>query len=45
MHDLASSEPLQNVAEHHPEEYRRLRDLGRGLYEASRFMLTDNVRE
>jgi phosphoglycerol transferase MdoB-like AlkP superfamily enzyme len=45
MHDLASSEPLQNVAEHHPEEYRRLLDLGRGLYEASRFMLTDNVRE
>jgi phosphoglycerol transferase MdoB-like AlkP superfamily enzyme len=45
MHDLASLEPLQNVAEQHPEEYQRLLDLGRGLYEAARFMLTDNVRE
>lgn len=45
MHDLASSEPLQNVAEQYPGEYKRLLDLGRGLYEASRFMLTDNVRE
>ncbi len=45
MHDLASPEPLQNVAEQHPEEYQRLLDLGRGLYEAARFMLTDNVRE
>ena len=45
MHDLASPEPLQNVAQEHPEEYQRLLDLGRGLYEAARFMLTDNVRE
>jgi phosphoglycerol transferase MdoB-like AlkP superfamily enzyme len=45
MHDLASPEPLENVAEQYPEEYRRLLDLGRGLYEAARFMLTDNVRE
>jgi len=45
MHDLASPEPLENVAQQYPDEYRRLLDLGRGLYEASRFMLTDNVRE
>ena len=36
---------VAGMAEQHPEEYRRLLDLGRGLYEASRFMLTDNVRE
>jgi hypothetical protein len=45
MHDLASSAPLQNVADQHPEEYRRLHTLARGLYEAARFMLVDNVRE
>ncbi|MES3006769.1 MAG: LTA synthase family protein [Pseudomonadota bacterium] len=45
MHDLASLQPLENVADQHPQEYQRLLELARGLYETSRFMLYDNVRE
>ncbi len=45
MHDLASPQPLENVADQHPEEYQRLLPLARGLYETSRFMLYDNVRQ
>ena len=45
LHDLDSETPLDNVAEQHPEEYKRLLPLARGLYETSRFMLYDNVRE
>lgn len=44
MHDLASQTPLDNVAERHPQEYQRLLELTRGLYESSRLMLYQNVR-
>ncbi|MEE4086888.1 sulfatase-like hydrolase/transferase [Pseudomonas viridiflava] len=44
LHDLASPTPLDNVAEQHPEEFERLRDLTRGLHETSRMMLYQNVR-
>ncbi|MNQ62835.1 Lipoteichoic acid synthase 2 [compost metagenome] len=45
LHDLSSMTPLDNVAEQHPEEFVRLRDLTRGLHETSRLMLYQNVRE
>ncbi|UAW97634.1 sulfatase-like hydrolase/transferase [Halopseudomonas nanhaiensis] len=45
LHDLDSDTPLDNVAEAHPEEYRRLLPLARGLYETSRYMLYENVRD
>jgi phosphoglycerol transferase MdoB-like AlkP superfamily enzyme len=45
MHDLASPQPLENVADQYPDEYQRLLPLARGLYETSRFMLYDNVRQ
>ncbi|ROL65701.1 sulfatase [Pseudomonas protegens] len=45
LHDLASPTPLENVAEQHPEEFQRLRELTRGLHETSRFMLYQNVRK
>ncbi|MFT6464171.1 MAG: hypothetical protein ACJARL_000958 [Halopseudomonas sp.] len=45
LHDLNSMTPLDNVAEEHPEEYQRLLPLTRGLYETSRFMMYENVRD
>lgn len=45
LHDLASQEPLVNVADRHPEEFNRLVGLTRGLHEASRLMLYQNVRK
>ena len=45
LHDLASPTPLDNVAEQHPEEFRRLAELTRGLHETSRLMLYQNVRK
>lgn len=45
LHDLDSETPLDNVAERHPEEYQRLLPLTRGLYEASHFMMYENVRD
>lgn len=45
LHDLHSMTPLTNVAEEHPEEYQRLLPLTRGLYETSRYMLYENVRD
>ena len=45
LHDLASQEPLENVASGHPEEFARLVALTRGLHEASRLMLYKNVRK
>jgi len=44
MHDLASKTPLDNIAEQHPQEYQRLLELTRGLYESSRLMLYQNAR-
>jgi len=44
LHDLSSATPLDNVAEQNPEEFKRLRDLTRGLHETSRMMLYQNVR-
>ncbi|MCD5996086.1 LTA synthase family protein [Pseudomonas sp. CDFA 602] len=44
LHDLSSTTPLDNVAEQNPEEFKRLRDLTRGLHETSRMMLYQNVR-
>lgn len=45
LHDLASMTPLENVAAEHPSEFQRLEKLARGLYETSRLMLYQNVRE
>ena len=45
LHDLASQEPLVNVADRHPDEFERLVALTRGLHEASRLMLYQNVRK
>ncbi|MBA4681183.1 sulfatase-like hydrolase/transferase [Pseudomonas sp. MDMC216] len=45
LHDLASQTPLDNVADQHPEEFRRLAELTRGLHETSRLMLYQNVRK
>jgi hypothetical protein len=45
LHDLQSDTPLDNVADRYPDEYQRLLPLARGLYETSRFMLYDNVRD
>ena len=45
LHDLDSDTPLDNVAEQHPEEYQRLLPLARGLYETSRYMRSENVRD
>lgn len=44
LHDLRSDKPLQNVADRHPEEFRRLSDIARGAYETSRLMFYRNVR-
>jgi hypothetical protein len=45
LHDIASAEPLVDVAEQHPEEFQRLVKLTRGLHETSRLMLYQNVRK
>lgn len=45
LHNLNSETPLDNVAEQHPDEYLRLLPLARGLYETSRYMLYENVRD
>ncbi|MCU7250016.1 LTA synthase family protein [Pseudomonas koreensis] len=44
LHDLKSNTPLENVAGQHPEEFRRLTELTRGLHESARLMLYRNVR-
>ena len=45
LHDLASPTPLQDVASEHPEEFERLLELTRGLYESARLMMYQNVRD
>lgn len=45
LHDLASKTPMDNVAEQHPEEFKRLEQLTRAMHETSRLMLYQNVRE
>ncbi|MGH8383264.1 LTA synthase family protein [Pseudomonas sp.] len=45
LHDLASATPLDNVAQQHPEEFKRLVQLTRGMHETSRLMLYQNVRK
>ena len=45
LHDLASQTPLDDVAEQHPEEFKRMEELTRGLHETSRLMLYQNVRK
>ncbi|WP_374418251.1 LTA synthase family protein [Stutzerimonas kunmingensis] len=45
LHEIASPEPLVDVADRYPEEYQRLVALTRGLHEASRLMLYQNVRK
>lgn len=45
LHDLHSATPLDNVADRYPDEYQRLLPLTRGLYETSRYMLYENVRD
>jgi hypothetical protein len=44
LHEIASPEPLVDVADRYPEEFQRLVALTRGLHEASRLMLYQNVR-
>lgn len=44
LHDLASKTPLDNVAAEHPQEFERLLELTRGLYESARLMMYQNVR-
>lgn len=45
MHDLAASDPLNDVAGANPDEFARLSRLARGLHEAARFMMHDNIRK
>ncbi|CEG51823.1 MAG: sulfatase [Pseudomonas sp. BICA1-14] len=45
LHEIASPEPLVDVADRYPEEFQRLVALTRGLHEASRLMLYQNVRK
>ncbi|VXD03941.1 Sulfatase [Pseudomonas sp. 8Z] len=44
LHDLHSPTPRDNVAEQHPEEFKRLLPLGRGLHEAARLQMYRNVQ-
>ncbi|SDA57593.1 Phosphoglycerol transferase MdoB [Pseudomonas sp. NFACC15-1] len=43
LHDLASPTPRGDVAAQHPEEFRRLNGLTRGLHETARLMLYRNI--
>lgn len=43
LHDLASPTPRDDVAAQHPEEFRRLNGLTRGLHETARMMLYRNI--
>lgn len=43
LHDLASPTPRDDVAAQHPEEFRRLNGLTRGLHETARLMLYRNI--
>lgn len=43
LHDLASPTPRDDVAAQHPEEFRRLSGLTRGLHETARLMLYRNI--
>lgn len=45
LHEIASPAPLADVADRYPEEFQRLVALTRGLHEASRLMLYQNVRK
>jgi hypothetical protein len=45
LHDLASLTPRDDVAQQHPEEFKRLVQLTRGMHETSRLMLYQNVRQ
>ena len=45
LHEIASPEPLVDVADRYPAEFQRLVALTRGLHEASRLMLYQNVRK
>jgi len=44
LHDLRSATPKENVASRYPEEYQRLLDLTRGLYESAHLMFYSNVK-
>lgn len=45
LHNLASQQPLEDVALKYPDEFERLRELTRGLYESARLMMYQNVRD
>lgn len=45
MHDLAASNPLMDISAANPDEFTRLSNLTRGLHEAARFMMHDNIRK
>lgn len=42
LHDLRSAKPLENVAAQHPQEFKRLSELARGMQETARYMLFYN---
>jgi hypothetical protein len=42
LHDIRSKTPLENVADQHPQEFKRLSDLARGLHETSRYLMYAN---
>lgn len=44
LHNLHSPTPRDNVAADHPQEFKRLLALSRGLHEASRLQMYRNVR-
>jgi arylsulfatase A-like enzyme len=44
LHSLHSPTPRDNVAADHPQEFKRLLALSRGLHEASRLQMYRNVR-
>jgi phosphoglycerol transferase MdoB-like AlkP superfamily enzyme len=44
LHDLASPTPRDDVATQHPEEFKRLHELTRGLHETARLMLYRNIQ-
>ncbi|MGQ9424790.1 LTA synthase family protein [Gilvimarinus sp. F26214L] len=44
LHAMDSAEPSEDVSAQHPETFEYLRNLTRGTYETSRYMLYGNVR-
>lgn len=45
LHSMTSPTPRDNIADQHPEKFEYLKDLTRGTYETSRYLLYKNVRK